>query len=106
MGECDCLQDEVSLIKDLKRFIKVNCTKKQSLKLLKGTAICFKPDKTIFTGGIEFEYSLLSAKVKRASVFKWRCKNCFEDERNELTDGSFKKKFTYIKEALKNMFNT
>jgi len=40
-------------------------TKKQSEKpLKKGSTICFKPDKTIFSGGIEFEYALLSSRLR------------------------------------------
>ena len=40
-------------------------TKKQTGKPpKKGTTICFKPDKTIFSGGIEFEYALLSSRLR------------------------------------------
>ena len=40
-------------------------TKKQTGKSSKkGTTICFKPDKTIFSGGIEFEFALLSSRLR------------------------------------------
>ena len=44
-------------------------TKKQTSKpSKKGTTICFKPDKTIFSGGTEFEYALLSSRTKGVSL--------------------------------------
>ena len=40
-------------------------SKKQQIKpYQKGTTICFKPDITIFSGGIEFEYALLSSRLR------------------------------------------
>jgi len=66
-------------------------TKKQTGKpSKKGTTICFKPDKTIFSGGIEFEYALLSSRLRELAYLNGGVKIVFRDERNQLTDGSFK----------------
>jgi len=66
-------------------------SKKQSKKpFKKGTTICFKPDKTIFSGGIEFEYDLLSSRLRELAYLNGGVKIVFRDERNELSDGSFK----------------
>ena len=79
---------------------------KQSVKpFRKGTTICFRPDETIFSGGIEFDYSLLSSRLRELAYLNGGVKIVFRDERNELSDGFSEKKFTYIKEVLKNMFN-
>ena len=64
--------------------------KKQSIKpFKKGTTICFKPDKTIFSGGIEFEYSLLSSRLRELAYLNGGVKIVFRDERNKLSDGFF-----------------
>ncbi len=66
-------------------------TKKQTGKpFKKGTTICFKPDKTIFSGGIEFEYALLSSRLRELAYLNGGVKIVFRDERNQLSDGSFK----------------
>ena len=66
-------------------------TKIQSAKpFKKGTTICFKPDITIFSGGIEFEYSLLSSRLRELAYLNGGVKIIFRDERNQLSDGSFK----------------
>ena len=66
-------------------------TKKQSIKpFKKGTTICFKPDKTIFSGGIEFEYSILSSRLRELAYLNGGVKIVFRDERNQLLDGTFK----------------
>ena len=49
----------------------------------KGTTICFKPDNTIFTGGIDFEYQLF-IEIKRIGLSKWGVKIVFRDERKKL----------------------
>ena len=65
--------------------------KKQQLKTIqKGTTICFKPDPTIFTGGIDFEYSILSSRLRELAYLNGGVKIIFKDERHQLTDGSFK----------------
>jgi len=66
-------------------------TKKQTGKSSKkGTTICFKPDKTIFSGGIEFEYALLSSRLRELAYLNGGVKIVFRDERNQLSDGSLK----------------
>ncbi len=66
-------------------------TKKQTGRpSKKGTTICFKPDKTIFSGGIEFEYALLSSRLRELAYLNGGVKIVFRDERNQLIDGSFK----------------
>ncbi len=66
-------------------------TKKQTDKpSKKGTTICFKPDKEIFSGGIEFEYALLSSRLRELAYLNGGVKIVFRDERNQLSDGSFK----------------
>ncbi len=66
-------------------------TKKQTGRpSKKGTTICFKPDKTIFSGGIEFEYALLSSRLRELAYLNGGVKIVFRDERNQLSDGSFK----------------
>jgi len=77
-------------------------TKKQSTKpLKKGTTICFKPDKTIFSGGIEFEYSLLSSRLRELAYLNGGVKIVFRDERNELSDGSFKEEIYLYQGGIK-----
>ena len=66
-------------------------SKKQQIKpFQKGTTICFKPDITIFSGGIEFEYALLSSRLRELAYLNGGVKIVFRDERNKLPDGSFK----------------
>ncbi len=77
-------------------------TKKQALKpFKKGTTICFKPDKTIFSGGIEFEYSLLSSRLRELAYLNGGVKIVFRDERNELLDGSFKEEIYLYEGGIK-----
>ncbi len=83
-------------------------TKKQTGKpSKKGTTICFKPDETIFTGGIEFEYALLSSRLRELAYLNGGVKIVFRDERNQFSDGSFKEEiYLYqggIKEYVKYM---
>ncbi len=67
------------------------CSKRQESKITqKGTTICFKPDPIIFTGGIEFEYSILSSRLRELAYLNGGVKIIFRDERNQLKDGSFK----------------
>ncbi|MBO8205364.1 DNA topoisomerase (ATP-hydrolyzing) subunit B [Prochlorococcus marinus] len=77
-------------------------TKKQSIKpFKKGTTICFKPDKTIFSGGIEFEYALLSSRLRELAYLNGGVKIVFRDERTELPDGSFKEEIYLYEGGIK-----
>ena len=62
----------------------------QNKPFRKGTAICFRPDKTIFTDGIEFDYALLSSRLRELAYLNGGVKILFRDERQQLSDGSFK----------------
>jgi len=77
-------------------------TKKQTGKSSKkGTTICFKPDKTIFSGGIEFEYALLSSRLRELAYLNGGVKIVFRDERNQLPDGSFKEEIYLYQGGIK-----
>ncbi len=77
-------------------------TKKQIGKSSKkGTTICFKPDKTIFSGGIEFEYALLSSRLRELAYLNGGVKIVFRDERNKLSDGSFKEEIYLYQGGIK-----
>jgi len=77
-------------------------TKKQIGKpFKKGTTICFKPDKTIFSGGIEFEYALLSSRLRELAYLNGGVKIIFRDERNQLSDGSFKEEIYLYQGGIK-----
>ena len=67
----------------------------------KGTTICFKPDSTIFTGGIEFEFSLLSSRLRELAYLNGGVKIVFRDERNKLSDGSFKEEIYLYQGGIK-----
>ncbi|MBO8244637.1 DNA topoisomerase (ATP-hydrolyzing) subunit B [Prochlorococcus marinus XMU1411] len=76
--------------------------KKQTIKpSRKGTTICFKPDKTIFSGGIEFEYALLSSRLRELAYLNGGVKIVFRDERNQLSDGSFKEEIYLYEGGIK-----
>jgi len=77
-------------------------TKKQTEKpYKKGTTICFKPDKEIFSGGIEFEYALLSSRLRELAYLNGGVKIVFRDERNQLPDGSFKEEIYLYQGGIK-----
>ena len=77
-------------------------SKKQSVKpFKKGTTICFKPDKTIFSEGIEFEYTLLSSRLRELAYLNGGVKIIFRDERNVLSDGSFKEEIYLYQGGIK-----
>ncbi len=77
-------------------------SKKQTDKLSKkGTIICFKPDKEIFSGGIEFEYALLSSRLRELAYLNGGVKIVFRDERNQLSDGSFKEEIYLYQGGIK-----
>ncbi len=75
---------------------------KQSLKpFKKGTTICFKPDETIFSGGIEFEYTILSSRLRELAYLNGGVKIIFRDERHPLSDGSFKEEIYLYEGGIK-----
>ncbi len=77
-------------------------TKKQTGKpSKKGTTICFKPDKTIFSGGIEFEYALLSSRLRELAYLNGGVKIVFRDERNQFSNGSFKEEIYLYQGGIK-----
>jgi len=77
-------------------------SKKQSVKpIKKGTTICFKPDKTIFSEGIEFEYTLLSSRLRELAYLNGGVKIIFRDERNKLSDGSYKEEIYLYQGGIK-----
>jgi len=76
--------------------------KRQSSKpFKKGTTICFKPDITIFSGGIEFEYALLSSRLRELAYLNGGVKIVFRDERKKLSDGSFKEEIYLYQGGIK-----
>ncbi len=77
-------------------------TKKQTEKpSKKGTTICFKPDKEIFSGGIEFEYALLSSRLRELAYLNGGVKIVFRDERNLLPNGCFKEEIYLYQGGIK-----
>ena len=77
-------------------------SKKQQLKpFQKGTTICFKPDSSIFTGGIEFEYALLSSRLRELAYLNGGVKIVFRDEREKLKDGSFREEIYMYQGGIK-----
>ena len=77
-------------------------SKKQEIKpYQKGTTICFKPDITIFSGGIEFEYALLSSRLRELAYLNGGVKIVFRDERSKLPDGSFKEEIYLYEGGIK-----
>ncbi len=77
-------------------------SKKQQIKpYQKGTTICFKPDITIFSGGIEFEYALLSSRLRELAYLNGGVKIVFRDERSKLPDGSCKEEIYLYEGGIK-----
>ena len=93
-------RDGRGLTRDLKKeFQRENCNQRDSKeRLYKRYTISFKPDKTIFTGGIDFEYGLLSSRLRELAYLNGGVKIAFRDERYKLKMDLIKKKFIYIKE--------
>ena len=79
--------------------------KQQNKSLRKGTTICFKPDTTIFTDGIEFDYSLLSSRLRELAYLNGGVKIKFKDERKQLSDGSFKEEIYLYDGGIKEYVN-
>ncbi len=53
---------------------------------LTGTSVCFKPDHQIFTVGIEFDYSTLSARLRELAYLNGGVRIVFRDERPAARD--------------------
>ncbi len=53
---------------------------------LTGTTVCFKPDIQIFTGGIVFDYSVLSSRLRELAYLNGGVKIIFRDERSNSLD--------------------
>ena len=53
---------------------------------LTGTTVCFKPDLQIFTGGINFDYSILSSRLRELAYLNGGVKIIFSDERDSALD--------------------
>ncbi len=53
-----------------------------SEKGITGTMVCFKPDLEIFTGGIDFDYSILSSRLRELAYLNGGVRIIFRDERN------------------------
>jgi DNA gyrase subunit B len=51
-----------------------------------GTSVCFKPDHQIFTVGIEFDYSTLSARLRELAYLNGGVRIVFRDERQAARD--------------------
>ena len=77
-------------------------SKKQKLAEKKtGTTISFKPDSLIFTTGIEFEYSILSSRLRELAYLNGGVKILFRDERNKLKDDSFREEIYLYEGGIK-----
>jgi len=77
-------------------------SRKQNLKNRKtGTKIIFKPDTTIFTGGIEFEYSILSSRLRELAYLNGGVKIVFRDERIRLKNNDFKEEIYFYQGGIK-----
>tara|TARA_Y100001968_G_scaffold322712_1_gene359263 strand:- start:1776 stop:3743 length:1968 start_codon:yes stop_codon:yes gene_type:complete len=63
-------------------------SKKQpdSNKVKTGTKVAFKPDTQIFTGGIEFDYLVLSSRLRELAYLNGGVKIIFRDEREKAID--------------------
>ena len=77
-------------------------SKKQDTQKNKtGTTINFKPDTSIFTGGIEFEYSILSSRLRELAYLNGGVKIVFRDERTLLKDNTFKEEIYFYQGGIK-----
>ena len=66
-----------------------------------GTTISFKPDPLIFTTVTEFEYSILSSRLRELAYLNGGVKIIFRDERNELKDNLFKEETYFYQGGIK-----
>jgi len=56
-----------------------------------GTTVCFKPDKQIFTDGIDFEYGILSSRLRELAYLNGGVRIVFRDERKQSSNNSSSK---------------
>ena len=75
--------------------------KQKSAEKKTGTTISFKPDSLIFTTGIEFEYSILSSRLRELAYLNGGVKIIFRDERNKLKDDSFREEIYLYEGGIK-----
>ena len=75
--------------------------KQESSKKETGTTISFKPDSSIFTTGIEFEYSILSSRLRELAYLNGGVKIIFRDERIKLKDDTFKEEIYLYEGGIK-----
>ena len=66
-----------------------------------GTTISFKPDPLIFTTGTDFEYSILSSRLRELAYLNGGVKIIFRDERSELKDNSIKEEIYFYQGGIK-----
>ncbi len=66
-----------------------------------GTSISFKPDPLIFTTVIEFEYSVLSSRLRELAYLNGGVKIIFRDERQVLKDNSFREEIYFYQGGIK-----
>ncbi len=66
-----------------------------------GTTISFKPDPLIFTTVIDFEYSVLSSRLRELAYLNGGVKIIFRDERQFLKDNSFKEEIYFYQGGIK-----
>jgi len=76
-------------------------TKQIEKPLKTGTTICFKPDQEIFSGGTEFEFSLLSSRLRELAYLNGGVKIVFRDERKKLSENSFKEEIYLYEGGIK-----
>ncbi len=55
-----------------------------------GTSICFKPDLEIFSGGISFDYTTLSSRLRELAYLNGGVRIVFRDERIDALDSTGK----------------
>ena len=102
---------EVTVLRDGKEFNQrfekgiskgeIISKKQQSAKKETGTTISFKPDPEIFTGGIQFEYSILSSRLRELAYLNGGVKIVFRDERIKLKDDTFKEEIYLYQGGIK-----
>tara|TARA_B100000212_G_scaffold251710_1_gene192752 strand:+ start:3245 stop:5212 length:1968 start_codon:yes stop_codon:yes gene_type:complete len=77
-------------------------SKKQKTEIKKtGTTISFKPDPLIFTTVIEFEYSVLSSRLRELAYLNGGVKIIFRDERQPLKDNNFREEIYFYQGGIK-----
>ncbi len=67
----------------------------------KGTEVTFKPDPEIFKQILEYDYEILSSRMRELSFLNKGVKISIEDKRKKDRDGNYKKEIFKSKEGLK-----